>query len=370
MDTPLRKQAKGRSQSTVDAKKQNPQPTRSKSAAPALMLPVVAATSGAPVVLQSGLNNLESEVSSQKLSAERIESPPPEIVMIRKVPHSKPRMLAKITVNTFSAHSPSSPAMSRPKGLERKRGIESAEETPSKRCMLPSTSTDSLTTQELHASTMHSAPSARDEGASLSNNHLPLTQRSQDPNKRWSARSWTARHYHDMADMAERAFPFHEFMRKHNKTEKEVREVFSGVIRTPQLLQAQRGVGLARGGLGEERMKEYRVMEKETTQNVRAEAGREKRDDEEEEKRQKEKPKKEALCDNCKKKKVAGGPKTIAEAREAKDAKHRELTQALKVYDKMVDNERKDREEAAKATKTSANPTRRTPKSAAPATAK
>ena len=159
-------------------------------------------------------------------------------------------------------------------------------------------------------------------------------------------------------------------MLKHNKTEKEVFEVFNGVIRTPQLLQAQRGVGLARGGLGEERMKEYRKMEKETIQNVRAEAEQEKKHEEEEDRRKKEKPKKEALCDDCKKKKVTGGPKSIAEAREAKDAKLREFTQAQKVYDRMVDKERKEREEAAKATNTSTNLTRRTPKSAAPATSK
>jgi len=276
--------------------------------------------------------------------------------MIRKVPHAKPR----IPVNSLSSQ-----VMSQPKSLERKRVIESAEETPSKRRMLPHTSIDTLTARVLQTSTVHSASSSRDEGPSLSNAHLS-PQQSQDPNKRWSARTWTARHYHDMADMAERAFPFHEFMRKHNKTEKEVREVFSGVIRTPQLLQAQRGVGLARGGLGEERMKEYRVMEKEMIQNVRAEAEQEKRDEEEEERGNREKPKKEALCNDCKTKKVAGGPKTIAEAREAKNAKHREFTQALKVYDRMVDKERKDREEATKATKTSANPA--SPKNTAPAT--
>lgn len=162
-----------------------------------------------------------------------------------------------------------------------------------------------------------------------------------------------------MADMALRAFPFAEYMRKHNKTEKEVREVFSGVITVPQLLHAQRGVGLARGGLGEDRMKEYRVMEKETMQNIRAEEEQEKRDDEEEERKMKEKPKQEPLCAKCKTGQIAGKPSTIAEAREAKDAAHREFTKALKAYDRIVEKDRKHREEAAKATETSANPTRR-----------
>jgi len=162
--------------------------------------------------------------------------------------------------------------------------------------------------------------------------------------------------------MAVRAFPFEEYMRKHSRTEKEVREVFSGVVMVPVLQHAQRGIGLARGGLGEKRMREYREMEKETTQYIRAEAQQERKKEEEEDRRKKENPKKEPLCADCNTKDIPGNPATMAEAQEAMNVLHRQLTQAMKVYDSFADK-------AAKAVETTANPRRRT-KTAAPAAGK
>ena len=93
--------------------------------------------------------------------------------------------------------------------------------------------------------------------------------------KRWAARTWTSRQYVDLAEQTWLSFPVEDYMRKHNKTLLEVREVFMGIVRLPALAQAQRGVGLPRGGLGEERMKEFRKMEKEAIQASREEADRE-----------------------------------------------------------------------------------------------
>lgn len=162
--------------------------------------------------------------------------------------------------------------------------------------------------------------------------------------------------------MAVRAFPFEEYMRKHSKTEKEVREVFSGVVMVPLLQHAQRGIGLARGGLGEKRMRQYREMEKETMETIRAEAQQDRREEEAEDRRKHEKLKKEPLCADCKAKHIPGNPTTMAEAQEATKIAHRQFTQAMKVYDGFADK-------AAKAAETSAHPRRHVP-TAAPAAGK
>lgn len=161
--------------------------------------------------------------------------------------------------------------------------------------------------------------------------------------------------------MAVRAFPFEQYMRKHNKTEKEVREVFSGVVMVPLLQHAQRGIGLARGGLGEKRMRQYREMEKETMETIRAEAQQDRREEEAEDRRKNEKPKKEPLCADCEAKHIPGSPTTMAEAQEAMKIAHRQFTQAMKVYDSFADK-------AAKAAETSAH--RRHVPTAAPAAGK
>lgn len=75
MDALLQIQAKRRSYSAADTKKHDPQPTtRSKSAAPALMLPVVSATSETPIVPQSGPTQRKPEASLQKPSVKATQA--------------------------------------------------------------------------------------------------------------------------------------------------------------------------------------------------------------------------------------------------------------------------------------------------------
>lgn len=120
--------------------------------------------------------------------------------------------------------------------------------------------------------------------------------------------------------MAMRAFPYDEYMRKHNKSEQEVREVFSGVVMVPILQHVQRGVDPLRGGLGEQRMTQYREMEKETMQNIRAEARQERMEEDKENRRK-----------NRMAKHIPGKSAAMAEAQEEMDLLHRQLTHVQQI---------------------------------------
>ena len=80
--------------------------------------------------------------------------------------------------------------------------------------------------------------------------------------KHWIARGWTGKQYLDMAKLCWEKFPLDEYCIKHKKSRKEVKEVFMGTVQTPLKSKAERRPGKARGGVGEERMKTFRVMKK------------------------------------------------------------------------------------------------------------
>jgi hypothetical protein len=67
-----------------------------------------------------------------------------------------------------------------------------------------------------------------------------------------------------MAQLCENSFPFEQYMRENNKSRNEVREVFAAIITMPLHCAHDRGPGKARGGRGEELVKENRRAEKET----------------------------------------------------------------------------------------------------------
>ncbi|MCJ1474003.1 hypothetical protein MMC13_002659 [Lambiella insularis] len=89
----------------------------------------------------------------------------------------------------------------------------------------------------------------------------PAPKASTSAEKGWSSRSWGPRQYHDLAIQARANFPVAAFAAKWSKTEKEVSEVFAGVIEAPVLKAGNRSDG-ARGGLGHLRMNELRGGEK------------------------------------------------------------------------------------------------------------
>ena len=73
MDAPPRSQVKGRCHSTVDRRESDQQHLpRSKSAAPAIMLPAVPANPNAPIVLQSALTVPQSEALLQISSVDNL----------------------------------------------------------------------------------------------------------------------------------------------------------------------------------------------------------------------------------------------------------------------------------------------------------
>ena len=194
----------------------------------------------------------------------------------------------------------------------------------------------------------------------LDQNGVAKPSKTENGSKRWTARTWTCRQYVDLAEQTWLSFPVEDYMRKHNKTLLEVREVFMGIVRLPALAQAPRGVGLPRGGLGEERMKEFRKMEKEAIQATREEADREEKLEVADEKLMKEGKLSAVLCGDCKKKVVK--PTTKDEAAANMLAAFKEYGKATKIYERLA------AKEVAKANETAERPKKRAAKSDARST--
>ena len=163
--------------------------------------------------------------------------------------------------------------------------------------------------------------------------------------KPWSARTWTANQYLMMGKEALDNFPFRKFMEKYGKSEAEVIEVWSGVISMPILAQSSRTPGEPRGGLGEQRMKEYRARCHAWLADSRAQAAAE---DEVLNKRKIEEYVKARMeADEKKAKTLNKKPKTVAEALEQMEVANKESAKALKVYEKLKDKEEKKAKAAA-----------------------
>ena len=120
--------------------------------------------------------------------------------------------------------------------------------------------------ESFHDATMNgeqTASALRAEAETSPFDQRPTTLSKKFKPKRWTARSWTASQYAALAQTCESSFPFSSFETLHNKSRAEVVEVFSAVIQMPLLAHSGRGLGAARGGLGEERVKERRGKERE-----------------------------------------------------------------------------------------------------------
>ena len=157
--------------------------------------------------------------------------------------------------------------------------------------------------------------------------------------KQWSARTWTANQYHMMGKEAYNHFPFRKFREEYGKSKEEVFDVWSVVISLPILAQASRVAGEARGGLGEQRMKEQRAKNHAMLAELKAEAAAA---DEVLNKRKIEAYVKAKMEADEKKAKTADKkPKTLAEALEQMEAANKASAKALKVYEKLKDKEEK-----------------------------
>ena len=103
-----------------------------------------------------------------------------------------------------------------------------------------------------------------------------------------------------------------------------------------------RGTGVSRGGLGEERMKEMRSLEKEGRNTIREEDERQRKADVEDEKKDKSDGPEGVLCKNCKIK-CTRRPATIAEAKADLRAVIEEYNRRAGVVERMI--EKKEEEE-------------------------
>ena len=168
-------------------------------------------------------------------------------------------------------------------------------------------------------------------GTQSTSNVGPTMSDPEEPNKRWTARGWHAKQYFALANAAWTNFPLAEFQETHKKTRAEVWDVFMGTIRLPLMNAPGRGPGVPRGGLGEERMKDMRRLEKEAQRNLRKKD--EKVRDEVEE--AKKLPNKTVLCDRCKKN-CAPVPATIAQAQAAVKAAIEEFNRRSDILQAMV----------------------------------
>ena len=135
-------------------------------------------------------------------------------------------------------------------------------------------------------------------------------------------------------------------MADYGKDRKEVSEVWSALISMPALEKGSREPGQPRGGLGEQKMKEYRTKEQAMLAVLKAEAAAE---EEVLNQRKIEAYKKERMEEDKKKEKTKTTnkkPKTLAEALEQMEAANKESAKALKVYEKMKVKEEKKKSKA------------------------
>ncbi|MCJ1401988.1 hypothetical protein MMC11_005207 [Xylographa trunciseda] len=172
-----------------------------------------------------------------------------------------------------------------------------------------------------------------------SSTHGPSTQTPEVPKKRWTARGWYAKQYFALADAAWNNFPFQEFQETHKKTREEVWDVFMGLINLPLLKAPGRGSGVPRGGLGEDRMKEMRSLEKEGRNNIREEDERMRKQDAEEERKEKIAGPHAVLCKNCKIESVRR-PATIEEAQADVRAVIEEFNRRSGILERMIEKAR------------------------------
>lgn len=149
--------------------------------------------------------------------------------------------------------------------------------------------------------------------------------------KGWTARHWYATHYADLADKAWRDFPMAEFCQQHGKTEKEVGEVWTGVIDQPLLAKAGRAAGEPRGGVGQSRMKAWEEETKRTIRQNDAEVAEEVTGQS-----------KHLLCRDCKEK-PATKPATIEEARADVKAALREFNRLSDILEALQAQENEQR---------------------------
>lgn len=109
------------------------------------------------------------------------------------------------------------------------------------------------------------------ESASTSTATLPTPRKA-------PRQTWTSAMYADLAQEAENSFPFAAFAERHSKTPREVRDVFSAIVTFPLLHHSAQGLEKVRGGIGQQRMREYKAAEKETAKVNKAEAQKEARE--------------------------------------------------------------------------------------------
>ena len=169
----------------------------------------------------------------------------------------------------------------------------------------------------------------------------PAMPTPEGPKKRWIARGWHAKQYSALATAAFQNFPFAEFQQAHEKTREEVLDVFNGVIQLPLLQHPGRGAGASRGGIGEDRMKGMRSLEKEGRNNIRKEDERQKKAQAEDEKRDKNARPEDLVCKNCKIE-CTRVPATIAEAQADVRAVIEEYNKRAGVLERMIKKAEKE----------------------------
>ncbi|MCJ1392568.1 hypothetical protein MMC18_005438 [Xylographa bjoerkii] len=172
-------------------------------------------------------------------------------------------------------------------------------------------------------------------GSTSLSSHATTMHTPEAPKQHWIARGWYAKQYHALANAAWDNFPLVEFQEAHQKTRQEVWDVFMGVIRLPLLKIPGRGPGVPRGGLGEVRMKEMRLLEKEAQRTIQAKDEKIRKEVEEARNR----PSQTVLCDNCKKE-YTRMPTTIAEAQAGVRAAIEEFNRRSDILQAMIEMEK------------------------------
>ena len=85
----------------------------------------------------------------------------------------------------------------------------------------------------------------------------------------WSPANWSSVDYASLAQLCHDSFPFSDFCSKYKKSRLETDEVFSAIISIPILKHCGPGQSSSHGGLGEERVKERKILCKETREAFR-----------------------------------------------------------------------------------------------------
>ena len=78
-----------------------------------------------------------------------------------------------------------------------------------------------------------------------------------------TSKPWNCKQYADLIEEIYNHFPFEDFAERHSKTAREVADVFDAVVAMPILDHSAAGQARVRGGVGGQRVKAYKAMEKE-----------------------------------------------------------------------------------------------------------